>query len=102
MLETTIALDHCQILKSAFVHVNLSDPWNRKSLSQAVSHIHTCLTMRVEYVQQSCRDLAPDDIPTFYDTPFDIPEVVKVLTDLAKLSKASILFFYAGFLLCSS
>lgn len=98
MLNTTIALNHCGNLQSVISQIY---PWERDSVSRAVSHIHTCITRRVEYVLRSCRDLGPDALPTFDNTPFDIPKVVNVLNDLAKLSQANILIFFTGFLSCS-
>lgn len=99
MLNTTVALDHCGNLQSVLFQVDnfyVIEPRDRDNLSRAVSHIHTCLTKRVEYVQRSCKDLGPDAIPTFDNTPFDIPKVVNVLNDLAKSSKANIPFFFCG------
>lgn len=47
----------------------------------------------MEYVQRSSRDLGPNAVPTFDNMPFDIPKVVKVLNDLAKLSEVFNFFF---------
>lgn len=87
MLDTAFALQYCGTLQTVF--------WKREvfwfnvdelsDLSQAMSHIHTCLTKRMEFVQNSCKHWQHNATPTFYDTPFDIPNVVKILNDLAEL-----------------
>lgn len=96
MLDTAITLDYCENLRRVLSKDNRFESVDKEGLSQAVSHIHTCLTKRVTLVQQSCENAAPGTIPTFCGTPFDIPKVVKVLNDLAELSKASNLLICTG------
>lgn len=89
MLETTKAIHLCDRLQLNLARVHSISMQDQDNLCRAVSQIHTCLTKRVEFVQASNRDLAPNEAPTFYGTPFSIPEVVKVLNDLAWSSKAN-------------
>lgn len=96
LLDTATALAYCEKIQAVFSKVGLSNVNGLSDLSRAVSHIHTCLTKRLEYIRTSCRGLPPDEAPTFYGTPFDIPKVVKVLDDLAKSSKVSILSKFYG------
>lgn len=93
LLDTATALAYCEKIQAVFSKVVLSNVNGLSDLSRAVSHIHTCLTKRLKYIRTSCRGLPPDEAPAFYGTPFDIPKVVKVLDDLAKSSKVSILWY---------
>lgn len=99
MLDTSDAIEYCGILEW-ILQVLVDDLFleDRENLSRAVYHIHTCLTKRVQFVLQSCKDLAPGEASTFHGTPFDIPNVVEVLKVLAKSSKASILVQFVGVL----
>lgn len=91
LLDTATALAYCEKIQALFSSVVLSNVNGLSDLSRAVSHIRTCLTKRVEYIRTSCEGLPPNETPTFYGTPFDIPKVLKVLDDLAKSSEVSIL-----------
>lgn len=121
MLDTNTALDYCVKLQSVLSDNNrfestdknvkpdesylevprdYQESWNidkstiKEKLSRSVSHIHTCLTKRVELVQNLCKYLKPYKVPTFFGTPFDVSNVVKVLNSLAKSSKVSIILRY--------
>lgn len=85
ILNTTIALDYCRSLQLLFTSVI-----NRKDISQAVSHIDTCLTLRIFHVRKSCKHEESNTGYTFGGDPFPIPEVVKVLNELSKLCEVRI------------
>lgn len=93
IFDTAVALQYCDELQTVFSRVFWYNVYKHPDLPRVVSHIHTCLTERVKFVQESCKSLAPGETPTFYVTPFDIPHVVNVLNNLAKLSKVSILSY---------
>lgn len=93
MFDTALALDYCDELQTVFSGFFWYNAYKLSDLPRAVSHIHTCLAKRVKFVQESCKSLAPGETPTFYGTPFDIPHIVNVLNNLAKLSKVSILSY---------
>lgn len=90
LLDTDIVCDYCERLLSVLLDGERFESTVGEDLARAVFHVHTCLTKRMEFVRQSCSDMPLDAILTFEGTPFVIPEVIRILVTLAKLSKASI------------
>lgn len=88
LLCTADALEHCANLQLIFAEYERFKLVNNSDLSRAVSHIHNCLVKRVEFVQQSCKDLAPSAIPHFDGIPFDVANVIEVVRELGVTAQA--------------